>query len=295
MKRNYVWILFAVVCLMVTLGVYEVDYYKYLFCKKSYTISLGKISQVDEYLISFRGQGGFVIRRAVVSYNVNGTEYTAFDIPISYKETEGSVISVAINKKDYTNILRCEFLPLSRGVQALDVFALLILLYNLIKPPVHMHIKKKKEKQVLRQLNDDNVQKQRDLQLQIIEKQKKILSFCNAESAQILRNVTLSEVEHRMGVIFNESFKWCMLNLPQIIIDSEMPMLKRDKKQFAFELETLYLREKGLPYEYYVIDKKDTYYLCCNGLEERVFAFSEGLGITKTSYADIYDYILEKI
>lgn len=142
MKRNYVWILFAAVCLMITLGVFEVDYYKYLFCKKSYTISSGKISQVDEYLINFRGQGGFVIRRAVVSYNVNGTEYTAFDIPISYKETKGNIIPVAINKNDYTKILRCEFLPLSRGIQALDAFALLILLYNLIIPPIHMHIKK---------------------------------------------------------------------------------------------------------------------------------------------------------
>lgn len=293
MKRNYIWILFAVTCLVTTLIVHQADYYKYCFHKKSYMIFSGKIEKVDEYLIKFRGQGGLKIRRAVVSYDVNEIEYTTFNIPMSSLDEEGSEILIAIDKNNYTHVLRCEFLPLSKSAQILDIIALLILLYNFIKQPICRYVKTNKERKILKQLNDNSVKKQKDKQ--IIEKQKKILLFCNMEGIPVQRDIQIGEVEKRLGTMLNESFKWCVLSLPSTIIDRKMPMMKMNQKQFIFESETLRLREKGLPYEYYLIDRKDLYYLCCKGLEERVFAFSEVLGVTKTPYEDIYDYLLEKM
>lgn len=295
MKKNCIWILFAIVCLTVTLIIHQMDYYKYFLYKKYYSISSGEIEKIDEYIIKFRGQGGLTIRRAVVSYDVNGIKYTVSDIPMSYLEKEGSVILIAINKNDYSNVLRCEFLPLSKGSQILDIIALLILLYNFIKPFIYRHVKKYRERKVLKQLNDNLVKQQKSTQVKIIEKQKKILQFCNLEGIPDKRDIGIGEIEDRLGTMFNESFKWCILNVPSSIIDWKMPLLKMDQNQFIFELETLRLREKGLPCEYYLIDKKDSYYLCCKRLEERVFTFSEVIGITKTPYEDIYDYLLEKM
>lgn len=295
MKKNYIWILFAVVCLMATLIVHQIDYYKYSLYKKSYIICSSEIEKVDEYLIKFRGQGGLTIRRAVVSYEVNEKKYTAWDIPMSYLEKEGSKILVAVDNNDYSNVLRCEFLPLSKSSKILNIIALLILLYNSIKPTIYRKVKRNKERKVLKQFNDDSVKKQKEMQVKIIEKQKKILLFCNMEGIPVQRDIGIGEVENRLGTMFSESFKWCVLSLPPTIIDWKMPLLKMGQKQFIFESETLRLREKGLPHEYYLIDKKDSYYLCCKELEERVFAFSEVLGVTKTPYEDIYDYLLEKM
>lgn len=295
MKKNYIWILFAVVCLSVTLIIHQADYYKYCFHKRTYIISSGEIEKVDEYLIKFRGQGGLKIRRAAVSYDVNGKKYTVSDIPMSYLEKEGSKILVAIDNNDYSHVLRCEFLPLSKSSKILNVIALFILLYNFIKLIIFRKVKRNKERKALKKFNDDSVKKQKDMQVQIIEKQKKILLILNMEELAASRDIKISEVERRLGVVLNESFKWCILNLPHTIIDLKMPLLKANKKQFIFEEETLRLRDGSLPYEYYLIDKKDSYYLCCKEGEERVFAFSEALGITKTPYTDIYDYLLEKI
>lgn len=86
-----------------------------------------------------------------------------------------------------------------------------------------------------------------------------------------------------------------MLNLPETKVDRKLPLLKGDETGFAFETETIRLREKGLPHEYYLIDKNDSHYYCCRESSERLYAYSQILGITNTPYSDIYDYILEKI
>lgn len=272
---------------------FESDYYKYCLTSKSYTISTGIIDHIDEYEIIFKGRSGIIIRRAVVSYEVNGREYRAFDISMSYKEDVGSVIQIAINKNDPTKILRNEFLPLELGAKSIIVFDILYLLYlfGFINMPMSGWIKKKKQKRISKQLREFELKKQQDMELQIREKQAKVLHIMkskNIKNGTECEKIKAGMLEHEIQ--WNSDWLWCVNNL----YPEELFFLEKEDREYKFIALTLNLREHGLPLEYYVIGQDRDCFYCCSSDSMRVFVFSNALGITNTPYADIYDYLIEQ-
>ena len=70
-------------------------------------------------------------------------------------------------------------------------------------------------------------------------------------------------------------------------------LLKDENGKSACLKETEYLKQYGLPEDYYVIAVKESYWLCCCAKEECIYAFSITLGLTQTKYQSLYDYIIE--
>lgn len=283
--------MFAIICLAISLIYYEADYYKYCLTSKSYVVSTGIIDYVDEYEIKDRGNEGFIMRRAVVSYDVDGKKYRAFNIRMSYKENNGSIIQIAINKNDPTKILRNEFLPLSRGAQVLDIACILFLLYNFIKSLVYKEeYKKKKHKRVLNHMQEIKLKKQYDMELQTMEKRTKLLHIMkNKGEKNETEPEKIKECMMMHDIQWNIDWLWCLNNLyPQ-----EVFLLGKEDGEYKFITLTLKLREQGLPSEYYVIGQEKEYFYCCRCDSMRVYTFSKSLGITNTPYADIYDYLIK--
>ena len=72
-------------------------------------------------------------------------------------------------------------------------------------------------------------------------------------------------------------------------------MFLKVEKNFLFIKKTVELRQQGLPDEYCVIDEENGHYLCTRYGYKRIYCFSTNLGITNTTYEDVYDYILDKL
>lgn len=58
--------------------------------------------------------------------------------------------------------------------------------------------------------------------------------------------------------------------------------------------KTLEARSFGLPQDYYVLAVQDGMYLCGRRWESALYCFSKGLGITRTTYFSLLEYITQK-
>lgn len=259
---------------------------------KSYIISTGIIDHVDEYEVDFKKYGWFAIKRAVVTYNVDGKEYRAFNVSMSYKEKEGSVIQIGINKNDPTKILRNEFLPLSKWAQFGNILCLFYLLYvyGFIKMPLYGLVKRKKQERISNQVWEAEHKKQHNMESQIAKKQEKLLHILKSKGAKNepdIEKITVYMLEHEIQ--WNSDWLWCLNNLYL----EKLFLLEKEDGEYKFIILTLNLRKHGLPPEYYVIGQEDDCFYCCRSDSMRVYAFSKSLGITNTPYADIYDYLIK--
>lgn len=98
------------------------------------------------------------------------------------------------------------------------------------------------------------------------------------------------DMDLELQAMLNGASKWYM----ELGYDiGDIVLLKSIDGRSACYLETERARENGLPEGYYVIAVKDTHWLCCTKEDERVYAFSKGLGLTHTKYGSLYDYIIE--
>ena len=292
MKKNFFSIIFCIIWLGCTLIYFEADFYKYCFTSQSYTISTGIIDHVDDYELNFKKYGAFFVKRAVVSYNVDGKEYRAFNVSMSYKEKEGSVIQIGINKNDPTKILRNEFLPLSKWAQFGNILCLFYLLYayGFIKMPLYGLVKRKKQERISNQVWETEHKKQHNMESQIAKKQEKLLHILKSEGAKDktdTEKIMVCMLEYEIQC--NSDWLWCLNKFyPKGVF-----LLGKENGEYKFITLTLKLRELGLPLEYYVIGQENEYFYCCRCDSMRVYAFSKSLGITNTPYADIYDYLIK--
>lgn len=88
----------------------------------------------------------------------------------------------------------------------------------------------------------------------------------------------------------NSASKWYV---DEGVSIGDIILLNYDNGKSLCLKETEYLRQCGLPEDYYVIAVKDTYWLCCRAEEEWIYAFSKTLGLTHSKYQSLYEYIIE--
>ena len=73
---------------------------------------------------------------------------------------------------------------------------------------------------------------------------------------------TLGKVKIMMSennIHWNEDWFWCF----RILHSSQIMFLCENMENPAFITKTLEMRKRGLPDDYYIIDQKNGYYLCC--------------------------------
>ena len=292
MKKDTILILCALICLFITIIGCETDYYKYRLCQDDYILSFGTITNIDEYLIEFRGPGGFVIRRADISYKIKGIEYCAYDVSVAYNESKNDVVEIAIDRNDYSKVIRPCFMSLSNGIIALDISSLIVIMYVIIKNLFKKYIRKEKSRIIKKKEESEYVTSQRDMELKKERKQKVLLQHIKRQDA--LSEEYCERIKQRMydnRIPWNEDWLWCI----RFLSSDKIMFINESWEDLTFITETLKMREKGLPDDYWIIDRKDHYYICCRQGHERIYAFSTNLGITNTQYEDIYDYIRDKL
>ena len=99
-------------------------------------------------------------------------------------------------------------------------------------------------------------------------------------------------IQHLYNIAVNDDYIWCIANISENSLPS-IGLLPLEGENSVVS-ETTRLREMGLPTEYCVIGKRNNYF-CQSQNSLRIYCFSTNLGITNTSYTDIYDYILESL
>lgn len=264
----------------------NMEYWGYKLEQSDFYIVEAEMVGSSEEIIGSTYRATFSYDTQQIVYYINGLEYRQSTYIFSDK-TEGESFFIAVNKENPYSIRRCTpYKLIDNDIITIVLYSSVTLIF-LIYRMFFVFVKKRKSR-------NRYIEKKSDNQLEI-QKQNHILSYFNDRVIKSSGEICFSEMEQRLGIVFNESFKWCLLNLSDAAADFHMSLWETEGNQFVFELETLRQREFGLPDKYFLIDKNESYYYCCKESSERIYAFSRALGITNTPYADIYDFVLDKL
>lgn len=92
-------------------------------------------------------------------------------------------------------------------------------------------------------------------------------------------------------IVLDEACEWYMNHL---VHQKDIVLLKVYNGVSVCVEKTLEARSFGLPQDYYVIAVQDRIYLCGRRWESALYRFSKGLGVTRTSYFSLLEYITQK-
>jgi len=271
-------------------GMQQLDYFDYLIHKNSYTcvnaMICGENTQSVE-IAFIRGSFGFISEKSI-QYEIDGIMHIGSTKMYNDYENNENIV-IAINNNNPKKIKRC--IPYKKETTKDNVNPILIsicisacifFIFNKLVLLWRKYIDSKTSLTLL----DEQVKKQ---ETESLQKKEYILS--------LLKEVACNEeLINKLEISVNDDFVWCLTKLSKTYVADNILLLNiSENKEYEFVTETMKLRQQGLPKEYYVIAKVENNYLCGRADMDRLYCFSHALGITNTSYATIYDYIIEQI
>ena len=267
------------------------DYYIYNANSDKYMVVNATVIDKKEKTIIYGKPRPLVdIAETRIKFDINGK--TNYKNMYTYPECEISEkIMVAVSENNVRRCIIYQFTSSDIGdvmVYILVTVICMAVYYILSKVEMANNEIIEREKQY--SIDDFDVENY----LLIENKKKKIIELTNARSKSAVENlVNISELERELACIVNEHFVWCLGKFTGSKVGNLMfPFASKDK-EFNFVEVTRKLHSQGLHEDYYVISEKNNIIWCCCAHEDRVFSYSKGLGITKTKYFDIFDFIID--
>lgn len=280
----------AIVAFVLTLipnhgGIQSFEYGNYYINKEKYNIVQAEITDVKNFEIDYRTIVLFELKKEKVRYQVDNICFEGYMIGYPEKN-KGDLIQVAVNKKN-SKLKRCVPYNFSPDDKKLYEIAFEIVVGVLLLT-VLLHIIAKLLQRVEKRKLEKDSQESYDY---AYEKNKIIEKYHVDNYARQIDEDALIQQYH---ICINEDYMWCLMNLPDtILVDIGLLPIEGEKTIVS---ETLELRKKGLSLQYYVIGQDaELNYLCQCANSSQIYIFSSNLGITKTKYLNIYDYILAQI
>lgn len=300
-KMNSIKIVLSIaisICIFVsTLNHGIIQYYGYInFClnKDNYYVVEGKIKDIENIKWDYRKTTVLNLKKSLVSYKINDKQYEQYTMQYPEKK-QGEIIVIAVKKSNH-KVNRCVKYYFTKQDKILyfNLLAMVIIIYLflLFISIMEKRYKKKHSEQLEKYIYEEKLKQKDKEEKEIKRKQLKILDKNKAkinleERAKIIRDLNMN------GIKLNEGSLWCIKELG--IINNFLLCLVDSKKESECLKHTIIARNSGLDKNFYIIDLKDNNYFCCNDETERVYVFSKQLGITHTQFADIYDYLLDRL
>lgn len=288
----FIIIIFCSIMLVYNAGFAFFDYAFYKLNSEKYDLVIGKVINfryVD--ILPARGsldKGAIYYTQVDVLYELDGEKKFKYNIKSFCDKQKDDSVLLAI--KD-NMILRGE--PYNFTVIDFFCFFCIVLCLFMI---ISIKIYSNKQRNIIK--NNSNFERlnyEKELEENsvktIFQKQKYILKMVGDYSIKRDNNDIL-EVLQEHNILLNEECQWYVDNgiyIKGILINEFRRSIS------ACVLVTEKMRKRGMGADYYVIEEFDNFCLCCNEKCERVFSYSENIGITNTIYFDFYDYVLKKI
>lgn len=274
-----------------------IQYYGYIkFClnKDDYYVVEGKIEDIQNITWDYRKTAILEMKKALVSYKINDEQYEQYTMQYPEKN-QGEIIVIAVKISNH-KVDRCVKYYFTKQDKILYfnllVMVIIIYLFLLFISILEKRYKKKHNEQLEKYICEEKIKQKNKEEEEIKTKQLKILDKNKAkinleEREKILRDLNIN------GIKLNKGSLWCIKELG--MINNFLLCLVDSKKESECLKHTIIARNSGLDKNFYIIDLKDNNYFCCNNETERVYVFSKQLGITHTQFADIYDYLLDRL
>lgn len=267
----------------------NVEYYLYTRNERKYSVITANIQEMHEIKRSGR-YSVFQWKWTDIIYEYENQNYS---IAIhSYPElTDEKEIQIAVKRSEPQKVLRCIPYTLTKKDKIKIMVGLGFILCVIMAVVIKNKIKEKRS-EININLSQEKISKE-DVERSQIERKKEYLFSCVKDVKEVACD---EELIYKLGTSVNEDFIWCLKNLSKTCVADSILLLNiSENKEYEFVAETIKLRQRGLPKQYYVIAKVENNYLCGRADMDRLYCFSYSLGITNTSYATIYDYIIEQI
>ena len=257
--------IFALTCSFV---IFQKGFIMYNIIPSCYEKAKAVIESIDEYEWRSRTGGeGYSLRLGRVSYIVNNVNYSS-EVPLSYLEKKGDNITFAYKKDEPGNSIRCEFLPLSKGVCAINFCCLFILLYYYVFQVLFKLYKRKT----------------------IIYKKRKIINR--------LEDMRRKGIIHSTGVNISialeipKDYRWVLEHLSEYS-EFQKDFLWNRVDDFKYEIENVNssFRPYNLKENLFVFFKNDKYYFCINRINGKIYRF-EFLKETNTRFYNVYEFLI---
>lgn len=295
------WVIAIIISEM--LGFYEhsirsrMSYWKYINNIDNYMILDATVVAVKEERICYNDTiPVYKIYQVKLEYQINGyTFYKWTDLYSDY--SEGDHLKIAVLNNDFYGVERMVPYKLSKYAKRLYLKYIIFDVVLATILGIWWASDRRKQREALLEYNlkygektnfEQQAQKMRE---DIVSKREKILAFLG-ENKEILHDG--KAVKSTIPV--HEDFLWCLQYLAQVERMKDILLIDTDENgEYKYVVETRKLRQQGLPEQYYVIAIADDNYLCGSADSQRVYCFSQSLGITNTQYATIFDYIIEKL
>lgn len=267
----------------------NVEYYLYTRNEGKYCVITANIKKTHEMKRSGRYSAGQLIW-ADIEYEYGNQNYN-LEV-YSYPElTEESTIQIAVKKDNPRQILRCMPYELTKKNRIHIIFDICFIMCALLFVIIKNKIIARNSKESIDFLQEKN-SSQKTESCQNESKKEYILSHLKSNEEVLYNKKLVSKLQ----VLVHEDFVWCLKRLSKTYLANGSLLLNiNENGEYEFVSETVNLRERGLPKQYYVIAKVENNYLCGRADSHRIYCFSESLGITNTPYATIFDYIIKKI
>lgn len=277
-------------------GMMEWSYYKYLLHKDNYLSVSAKVIDQEEYYIEFKPDHGsyhgiktFKANKLNIEYEIEGRKYSIWTkLYPDYKL--GDVIQIAVDKTDYQVIQRISSYSIF-NIPLIVVFIISmiwILLFIILFKVLHLYKMEdeglldpynRKIKYSGNQIPDEKtIISEQQICIDIFVKEKALKK--DVQYINLIKN----------NLLLNDASEWYVYKGVSM---GDVILLREENGKSACLKETEYLKQYGLPEDYYVMAVKESCWLCCCAKEECIYAFSKTHGLTRTEYQSLYDYIIK--
>ncbi len=269
------------------------DYKIYCINREKYTlVNTIVIDKKEKTIIYGKPRPLVDIVETDIKLDINGK--TTYKKIYTYPESELSEkITVAV--KD-GNIRRCVEYKLTPSDRVNMIGYILMTIISIVVYFIFSKIEKNNSR--LTNLEKENLNINYDIDdfLMIENKKQRIVNLLNAHNNTIETNIVdVYELEKEIGCIFNEHFVWCLEKFTGTKSGNLIYPFSIVNEEFDFVDNTRLLRMQGLNEEFYVISIKNDDIFCCCAYENMVFSYNRGIGLTKTKYFDVFDFIIETL
>jgi len=243
MEREKLFLSVEIIMLTIVLYFHGIsqnmEYWSYKLAKNDFELIEADMVGSNEEIYGSERKPNFTYDTQQIVYYIDGRIYNKR--VYSYPErTKGESFLIAVRKDNPYLIKRCTPYKLTiKDIKTIILYGSVILIFLLYKIFSAFYKRRKS--------NNNYIEKQNDNQLQVVKKQKIILSFCNNEMMTNSKEINFSQIECRLGITLTESFKWCLLNLSQVVIDLHMPFLKKTKNNLFLNQKLCILESWDCP------------------------------------------------
>ena len=266
------------------------EYYLYVANAKKYNVITADVHKTHAIGYDYIGQP-ISWKWADITYEYDNQNYDR--VIHSYPElTDEENILIAVKEGNPEKVIRCIPYELSRKEKKSIVFSLCLIVGVILYTVIENKVTEKKYRSTYKLQQKKNNDEQESETYQIAKKKLLIMS-----SVQGCEEVPLDkELVMKLDNPIHEDFIWCLKYLSKTNVADDILLLHMNADgDYEFVAETIRLRQQGLPEQYYVIAIANNNYLCGSADSQRVYCFSQALGVTNTPYATVYDYIMEQI